>query len=724
MRKLILTLSVYWVSISADAQSGTITLEDLWLKYSYFPASISGIESMADGRHYTLQRTQSGNTILEKYSYSTGEKVQDIIDSKKLKDLGVKSFDSYQLSTDEKKILIASETESIYRYSSRSFFYVYDIDNNTIKNLNENQKQMNAVFSPDGKKVAYIINNDIYVNDLNRGTETRITFDGKVNEIINGAPDWVYEEEFTMKTAMFWSPDAKKIAYLRFDETEVPEFVMPIFGGQLYPHNYTFKYPKVGEKNSIVTVHIHNLETSNTTDIKIPKAYEYIPRIYWTNQSDELVIFTMNRLQNDLELFITKSNNPNPVSFFKEKSATYLEIHDNLTFLPDDQSFIWTSEADGFMHIYHYDKKGKLIRKITSGKWDVTAFLGFDSKTNTLFYESAEISPLERHIYNIGLNGRNKTQLTKNKGTHTANFSSTFDFFVATHSSKDSPPTYAVFNRKGEMVRVMEKNEALREKLEKLDIQKPEFLSIPNAEGLLLNAYMMKPKNFDLNQKYPVLMFVYGGPGSQTVQDKYDAFNGMWFQMLTQMGYIVVSVDNRGTGARGRDFRVSTYEQLGKQETEDQIAAAEYLGKLSYIDEGRIGIFGWSYGGYMSSLCITKGANVFKMAIAVAPVTNWKFYDTIYTERYMGTKETNPKGYDANAPIAFANKLKGKYLLIHGTADDNVHWQNAAEMINALVASNKQFDQFIYPDRNHGIYGGYTRYHLYKLMTDYILQNL
>jgi dipeptidyl-peptidase-4 len=569
-----------------------------------------------------------------------------------------------------------------------------------------------------------VADNNIFIYDLATAAETQVTHDGLQNSIINGQGDWVYEEELVLVRAFEWSPDGSKIAFVRFDETNVPQFEMTMFEGQLYPYNYTFKYPKVGEKNSDVSVHIYSLTSKRLDKIGGLPEYEYIPRIKWMNR-DNLLVFTMNRLQNNLK--ITKvnyvGNHFSSTPFFEESATCYLEINDHMRFL-SDESFIWVSEKDGYNHIYRYDKNGKLINQVTKGNWEVTNVYGVDEKAKLIYYESAEVSPMERHAYSISLDGKKKTQITKEKGVNSVEFTNGFKYYICTHSTIATAPKMTLYDSKGKVVRQLLDNSALDNKVKATGVNAPEFFTFKNTEGTTLNGYMIKPTNFDPNKKYPVFMYVYGGPGSQEVKDEWQGQNYMWFQMLAQQGYMIACVDNRGTGARGRDFRTVTYKQLGKVEVDDQIDAAKYLGSLAYVDKTRIGIFGWSYGGYMTSLCITRGAGVFKAAIAVAPVGNWKFYDSIYTERYMGTDESNPGGFDGNAPTSYADQLMGNFLLVHGTADDNVHWQNSAELINSLVKANKQFDLFIYPDRNHGIYGGNTRLHLYTLMTNFIKEKL
>lgn len=694
----------------------TITLQDLWVNYAYYPNGIDEFSSMKDGLHYT-QKGQSGT--IDKYELSTGKKVETLMSASG----SLTEFQSYSFSPDESKILLATAVQPIYRHSSAANYFVYDLKTKKVEAVSSQGKQIYPSFSPVGENLAYVKDNNIWIKDLFSGKDQPITSDGKKNSIINGLPDWVYEEEFTMYQAYQWSPDGKKIAYLKFDETDVASFTMPVYKGKLYPENVVFKYPKVGEKNSKISLWVYDIQTAQTSPVELPLGIEYIPRFQWVD-ANRVAVFTMNRMQNDLQISLFDLQTKALKTILNEKSDTYIEITDDFRFLESDKGFLWVSEKSGFRHIYHYGYDGSLIRQLTSGNYDVTALYGIDASGKTVFYQSAEISPLERRVYSISMDGKVKKDLTPQAGWNEAEFSEGCKLFVHTVSDIANPPSYAICNAAGKQIRVLETNSDMKKKLAGLQIVAPEFIKVDTENGDALNGWMIKPANFDANKKYPVFMYVYGGPGSQTVKNEWGWFNYIWFQMLAQKGYIVVSVDNRGTGARGRDFRTATYKQLGKVETDDQISAAKWLGKQNYVDKSRIGIFGWSYGGYMSSLCITRGADVFKMAIAVAPVTNWKFYDNIYTERYMGTIESNPNGYDDNAPIKFADKLKGKYLLIHGTADDNVHWQNAAEMTNALVKANKQFDQFIYPDRNHGIGGGITRFHLYTMMTKYIEENL
>ena len=634
------------------------------------------------------------------------------------------AFDRYQFNPDETMLLLGTQTESIYRHSSKSYYYIYDLAEQKLDSLRVEDKQRLADFSPTANKVAFVYDNHMHIQDLEDGSLT--TFGrGEENAFIAGAVDWVYEEEFSFHKGFYWSPEGSHIAYYQFDEREVPEFSMDLFGDSLYPQQHRFKYPKAGEVNSRVEVHLYDVEADRDFRVVLPDSFEYIPRMKWTREDDELVLTTLNRLQNELTLWEVEMEDEEleVEELYRETADTYLEVHDNLTFL-EDESFLWTSERDGYNHIYHYDEDGALIRQVTSGEWPVTQFYGVDAKEKWLYFQAAKSSPLRREIYRIRLKGSGLEQLSPERGWNTAEFSESLAYFMLRHSSVSTPTRETLRKADGSQLKVIRENTALKQRLEEYALAPKEFFNFTTDYDVQLNGWMIKPQDFDPTQEYPVLMFVYGGPGAQTVQDRYDGFNYFWYQYLAQQGYIVVSVDNRGTGARGRDFRDITYQQLGKHETQDQIAAARYLGGMAYVDSARLGIWGWSYGGYMSSLAITKGAAIFDLAMAVAPVTNWRFYDNIYTERYMGLPDKNPDGYDDNSPINHVEKLQGSYLLVHGGGDDNVHLQNAMRMVDALVAADKQFDMFVYPNRDHRIASGNSRLHLYRMMTDFIQENL
>ncbi len=722
MNRILLSLFCFLILGTTTQAQQAINLEDLWQNYSLYARSVPGFNFMNDGKHYTRLED---NTI-KQYDITTGNFVQNILSGEAIKGKGGFNGDinNYRFHTDESKIIIESESESIYRRSSKAFFYVYDRASKELTPIYEEDKVMYATLSPDGTKVAYVWKNNIYYLDLKEGITLPVTFDGKYNEIINGGADWVYEEEFAFAKAFFWSPDSKRIAYYRFDESAVKEFTMTNFKAGLYPEYVTFKYPKVGEDNAKVSIHIFDLSTDKSTPVQLNESIEYVPRVKWTQNPNQVCVYTMNRHQSELELLLVDAATGKSSSLLKEKNKYYIDITDDLTFLKDGQHFIWSSEKSGFNHIYLYDMKGNQKAALTKGDFDVTSLYGVDEKNSLVYYQAAKVSPLQREIYAVNLKGKKTKQLTKQVGTNRAQFSSTFDYYTLTYSNINTPATYTVYDRAGQELRKLEDNIGIQKKQKLYATQAIEFFTFKNRDQDELNGYMITPPNFDASKQYPVFMYLYGGPGSQTVTDSWGGQNYWWFQMLAQKGYIVVSVDNRGTGARGEEFKKMTYLQLGKYETMDQIDAAKYLGNQPYVDASRIGIFGWSYGGYMSSLCLFKGNDVFKAAIAVAPVTSWRWYDTIYTERYMRTEAENESGYRDNSPVYFTDGLKGNYLLIHGNGDDNVHFQNSAEMVNALIASNKQFDTYFYPNRNHGIYGGNTRYHLYTKMTNFILEKL
>ena len=620
-------------------------------------------------------------------------------------------------------MLIATDQESIYRHSSKSQYFVVELNSGKLQKLTDGNKQMYATFSPSADKVGFVRDNNLFYVDLKTMKETAVTTDGEYNKIINGASDWVYEEELVLVQAFQWANDGSQIAYYKFDESSVKQFNMAMYGS-LYPTDYEFKYPKAGEENSKVSIHVYHLENGNTVDVELTKPYEYITAIQWTKSENQLALLCSNRHQNELDINIANTTTGKVKTTYTETSDTYIEMPFFIEFMEDQKSYIVLSERDGFNHIYQHFLNGGKVNQITKGEFDITELYGIDEKNKKVYFQSAEVSPMERHVYSIGLNGKSKKKLTAKAGTNDASFSNSFDYFINYHTDANHPYYITLNTNDGKVKRVLEDNKALNEKLDQLAIAPKEFFSFKTSEGISLNAWMIKPANFDASKKYPVFLTIYGGPGSQTVTDSWGSSNYFWHQMLAQQGYIVVSVDNRGTGARGAEFKKCTYKQLGKLEVLDQIEAAKHFATLPYVDGDRIGVQGWSYGGFMSSNLLLKGAEQFKMAIAVAPVTNWRFYDSIYTERYMQTPQENPEGYDDNSPINHVGKLEGKYLLVHGTADDNVHYQNAAEMTTALVNADKQFTQFSYPDKNHGIYGGNTRFHLYTLMTNFIKENL
>jgi dipeptidyl-peptidase-4 len=719
--KIRLSLFVLCLGLSIQAQQN-ITNPDIW-GGTFRTKGMEALSALKNTNQYTVKNydATSKSYQIDLYDFATLQKVATLINTKDFPALH--SIDSYVFNAAENQLLIAQDSDAIYRHSAVATYFIYDIKTKTLQRLAD-YKVQEPTFSPDGQKIAYAYKNNLYVYDLASKIHTQITSDGQKNQIINGITDWVYEEEFAFVRAFDWNASSTHLAYIKFDETDVPEFSMDVYGNGLYPTQEVFKYPKAGEKNADVSLHLYELSQAKTQEVVLGYQDFYIARLQWTNNPKALSIQVLNRHQNHLDLIFVDANTAKTQVIHTEKDKAFVDVTDHLTFLKDN-SFIWTSEADGYNHIYHYNANGRRINQITKGPWEVTAYYGLDEKNKTIFFQSTEEGSTNRTVYSIQLDGKKKRKLSVSTGTNQATFSPTFQHFINQYSSATIPPVFTLHDTKtGRELQTIVENGALIQKLSQFAMPSKTFFELTTAEGHVLNAYIIKPQNFDPKKQYPLLMFQYSGPGSQQVANRWHNANDYWHMMLAQEGYIVACVDGRGTGYKGSDFKKITQKELGKFEVEDQIAAAKILGGYDYIDATRIGIWGWSYGGFMSSNCILKGNDVFSLAIAVAPVTNWRFYDTIYTERYMQTPQENPSGYDDNSPINHVDKLQGKYLIIHGTADDNVHVQNAMLMIRALQLHNKQFDQAIYPDTNHGIYGGKIRLQLYTFMTNYIKNNL
>ena len=674
--------------------------------------TVSGVRSLSDGERYT---TMSDGRVLC-FSYRTGEPAGVLFDASAAEPRI--EFTDYVLSADERRLLLTTDVEPIYRHSFTAEYWIYDRQDGSLRRLSQGGPQQQAQFSPDGSRVAFVRGGNLFVADPAAGSERQLTFDGRFNHIINGLPDWVYEEEFSFARAFAWSPDGRKIAYLRFDESRVKQYNMNRFAGGLYPENYTFKYPKAGEQNSVVELYCCDaadgsavrMDTGEQTD-------QYIPRLFWT-PTGQLGFYRLNRLQNHFEVLLCDSSGASRV-VYDERNDRYVERVDGrtVTFLPDGDRFVVRSERDGFMHLYLYSVSEGLLGRITSGEWEVTELLGIEG--DRVYYLSTETSPLRRDLYTVRLDGRGKRRLTGGDGTYRIAPSRGFRYFISYFSNVRTPNRVTLHRSDGRLVRTLEDNAALRTKLDELQVPVKEFFRFATSEGVELNGYMVRPNGFDSSRRYPVLMTQYSGPGSQQAADRWTIG---WEDVLVQQGYIVACVDGRGTGFRGEEFKKCTYGELGKYETVDQIEAARYLASLPYVDPDRIGIYGWSYGGFMALNCILKGNDVFRAAIAVAPVTSWRFYDTIYTEIYNGLPQDNPSGYDDNSPIHFADRLKGKLLIAHGTGDDNVHIQNTYEMITKLVEYDKPFELYVYPDRNHGM--GPSRHHLMERCIEFVQRNL
>ena len=714
---LIITIS------TLSAQEKSISLDDI--NEGVFRAEyLSALRSMNNGKEYSVYNydRKSKNSTIDVYDYKTGDKVRTLLNTAEIE--GLDYIISYQFSDDETKLLLATKLKQIYRRSSVGIYYVYDLNLKELTLVSDHQIQ-EPTFNGDSSKLAYGYNNNLFVKDLNSGETKQLTSDGKVNRIINGITDWVYEEEFSVVRAFDWNISGDKIAFIRFDETEVPEFLMDIMGNELYPTQQVFKYPKAGEKNAEVSLHIYDLKTDQISQVDLSGFNNYyIPRIKWTKDSSLLSVQLLNRPQNKLDLILVDVSNKNATSLLHQESDdAYVSVNDDLTFLKNNK-FIWTSEKSGWNHIYLYDENGKNEQQITSGSWEVTSYYGFDENTGLLFYNSTQNGSINRDVYSVSLKGKKTKRLTLKTGFNNASFSKDFSYFINTYSSATIPYTYTLNESKnGKVVREVKNNKDLVNKLKEYKISPKEYSTLL-INGNLLNMYTLKPLNFDETKKYPLFLYQYSGPGSQSVSNQWIGGNDYWHQMLVQDGIIVVCVDGRGTGFKGRDFKKMTQLELGKYEVEDQIAVAKKLGELPYVDSSRIGIWGWSYGGFMSSNCLFQASDIFSMAIAVAPVSSWRFYDTIYTERYMHTPQENPLGYDLNSPITYADKLEGDFLLIHGAADDNVHLQNTLRLSEALIQADKDFEWAIYPDKNHSIYGGKTRSHLYKKMTKFVKESL
>ena len=718
-----LVFSFSWNTITA--QNKKILISDIYL--GTFSPKTSDIKdfSVSNGKKEYIPNKKAGFFSLNRTQNGTSVDLLDYTTQKKMRTLftvpGI-YFNEFTFNTKEDKLLIPTETEPIYRHSKRAKYKIYDISKSNLISVFD-EKIEAPLFSPEGNKIAFVYENNLYIKDLANEKVRQITNDGKKNEIINGISDWVYEEEFGIVRMFDWSKDGKKIAFVRFDESKVPTFSMDIYNNGLYPSQKNFKYPKAGENNSEVSVYIYDLDTEKLEKIKIDNPY-YIPRLEWTNDENTLSLRVCNRKQNDFKVLYYNHLTKKYSIVYSEKDKAYVEIENQKFYIFSNNNFLISSEKEGFKHLYYYEKTGKLLKKITQGNWEITDFYGVNEKTQTIYYQSNERGSINKDIYSISIDGKNKKLLSNQIGVNNAIFSLDYSIYINEYQSANTPPIVELFDTQtAKSLITLSNDEFCNNNLNQYTTSRKEFFTI-KVKDKELNMSILKPDNFDPYKKYPVLMYQYSGPGSQSVLNEWLDLIDYWHLSLTQKGYIVACIDGLGTGGKGADFKKITQLQLGKYETESQIAAAEYLARQSFIDNSRIGIWGWSFGGFISANSILKGNHIFKTAIAVAPVTDWRFYDTIYTERYMQTPSENPNGYENNSPLNIARKLNGNFLLIHGTADDNVHIQNSMQMIEALVQANKQFDWAIYPDKNHGIYGGYTRVQLFEKMTNYILKNL
>ena len=696
---------------------------------------IQGVIPMADGEHYT-QMNAEGTQII-KYSFRTGQQVEVVFDVAKARECTFKRFDGYTFSPDGSKILIRTETQPIYRHSYKAVHYLYTIKRNIVEKLSEGGPQQSPVFSPDGNMVAFVRDNNIFlVKMLYGNSESQVTEDGKFNHVLNGIPDWVYEEEFSFATALEFSPDNTMLAFIRFDESEVASFTFPIFAGQAphysaletYPGAYTYKYPKAGEANSKVSVHTFDIKSKVTRKMKLPLDPDgYIPRIRFTQDAAKLAIMTLNRNQNRFDLYFADPRSTLYKLVLRDESPYYINesVFDNIMFYPQNFSFI--SEKDGYSHLYWYSMGGNLVKQVTKGKFEVKRFIGWDAATNTFYFESNEESPLRTAVYKTDKKG-GRIKLSEKAGTNSAIFSSNLRYFMNTYSNLQTPAVITLNDNTGKVLKTLVTNQKLKETLAQYQLPKKEFFTFRTSQGTELNGWMIKPADFNESKKYPVLLYQYSGPGSQEVVDKWgiggDRGGIGWDAYMASKGYVIVCVDGRGTGGRGAEFAKCTYLNLGVKEAQDQVETAKHMAAQPYVDKSRIGIWGWSFGGYMTIMSMSEGTPIFKAGAAVAAVTDWRFYDTVYVERFMRTPQQNAEGYKAGSAFTRAANLNGRLLLVHGMADDNVHFQNCAEYSECLVQADKQFDMQVYTNRNHGIHGGNTRYHLFTRLTEFFLNNL
>jgi len=695
---------------------------------TFHTSSVQNIEWMADGQYYTGTARMNSGIEIRIFDTLSGD-FDVLVTTEELRsqfpDAG--QIQEYQMSQDERKVLIKTDIEFQWPHQPKSNNYVFDRNRGEFSKLGSSEKkQQFAELSPDGRRAAFVQNNNLYWTDLQNGEGeiVPVTSDGEQNRIINGSTDWVYSEEFDFAKAWFWSPDSEWIAFYRFDESGVEDHVITAWN-ESHPDLMRLKYPRAGEDNAEVSIGIYSIQTGETVWLELPDDTEYVPRIEWIKDSGILTIKTLNRLQNHLKLFFVDPDAGIPENVWERSDDTWIDIDDNLTFLSGGNSFIYLSDEDGYNHLYHHDLSSDEKEQITSGEWEVTEFLGIDENTSTVYYISTEISPIERHVYRINLDGSGKERLSYEAGWNKVSMSPDFRYYIHYHSRIISPPTYTLRKSSGVKIRTLEDNQGAVNTLDNFRLPEITFEILELDSAGDLNAVMITPPDFDPNKKYPLLLYVYGGPGSQSVTDYYRmGHTQIWHYYLATKGYIIATVDNRGTGGRGRDFMKQIYRKLGQYDTADQIEAARYLSRKDFIDEERIGIWGWSYGGYISSLALAEGNDVFSMAIAVAPVTHWRYYDTIYTERYMQTPELNEEGYERGSPLNHVDNITGQYLLIHGMADEDVHFQNSVDMVDTLIRYNIQFQSMFYPNRNHGIYGGNTRLHLYRLMTNFLMEKL
>ena len=726
MKKLLLSFFMLAFAVIAFGQAKKITVEKIWDDFYFYPRGVAGYTAMPKSDCYTVVKRGG----IERYSFASGELIDMLLSNADLERLSggtvdISKVSGYEFTADESKIVLAIDEESIWRRSTLAFYYVYDIAAKPLTLVADTNTKLHfAVLSEDGTKVLFARDCDLFYQELATGKITQITRDGKPNAILNGYADWVYEEELDMSRAASWSPDGTKIAFLRFDESRVKEYNFALYD-ELYPTDFKYKYPKAGEDNSLVDVYIYDIAAKSLTKVDLgDNSNCYFPRVYWMPNSQDAVILKLNRHQDRLDFIRYNTATRQQDIVYTDQNDKWLDVTDNYYFLSDNNSMIVTSERNGFNHIYKVTFGGE-IKQLTNGDWEVNEIQYVNEKKKLIYYLSNESGVLNRDLYVINFDGKKKQLLTKGDGWASTEFCPNGNYYRLQYSDLNTLPKYTINEKSGKELRVLNDNKHVKETMDKYGFVNREIIHFTTEDGTELYGWMMKPANFDPNKRYPVMMNCYGGPGSQQVMNAYSSAQDLaFYQMLAQHGYISVCVDGRGTATRGDAFKKVIYQQMGKYEAIDQIAAANWLKKQPYVDGDRIGIWGWSFGGYLSALSLFRGDGAFKMAISVAPVTNWRYYDNIYTERFMRTPQENPDGYDLNSPTTYAKDLKGKYFLIHGTADDNVHFQNAMELVKALNEAGVEYDQFFFPNKNHFIMGGNTRTYLYNKLAKYILENL
>lgn len=733
MKKFFVMCAALVFAMTASMAEGSLRLKDI-AGNEFAAERLSAVTPLADGESYAMI-SQDGKKVV-KYSYKTGKQTAVLFDADNTVGEKVEKLDNFIMSPDGTKMLIQTGTKKIYRRSFTATYYIYDITDRKMECLSDNGPQQSPVWSPDGLKVAFVRDNNIYLVKLLYGnSESQVTKDGKRNEVINGVPDWVYEEEFAFNRALTFNADGSMLCWIRFDESKVPSFSLQTYKGlepenkeyAEYPGLYTYKYPKAGAQNSTVSVLSFDIQARQTRTMQLPlDADGYIPRIKPTSDPNRIIVYTMNRHQDKLRLY---SANPRSTvckllidetvpKYVKEEVMERIMVTDNHILLPSDRS--------GYMQLYLYSLTGQLQRRLTDTKYDVTDVYGYDERMGNVYYQAAGKNAMNREVYVTGKNGKT-TCISGRDGWNSAVFSDGFKYFVNVWSDSNTPYEYSICNNAGKKVASLIDNSALKRKLAAYDLPKKEFFTFKTSEGIQLNGVMIKPAGFDAGKKYPVIMWQYGGPGSQQVVNSWNIGSmgqgALLDGYMAQQGFILVCVDGRGTGGRGAEFEKCTYLKLGDLESKDQVEAAIYLGSLPYVDKANIGIWGWSYGGFNTLMSMSEGRGVFKAGVSVAPPTDWRYYDSVYTERYMRTPKENPSGYDTN-PIKRAGKLHGELLICHGLADDNVHPQNTFEYTEALVQADKDFKMNVYTNRNHSIYGGNTRNHLYRQITQFFIENL